>query len=245
MRHNRRIDKLAKFLAYMLGRRPDEFGLVPDTDGYVKLKDLLKAMAEEPGWRHVRMNHIREVVFTGQSPPIEIADNRVRAIDRAQLLIPTLPEPCPKLLYYSIRQRAYPVILEKGRMPNKAGTRIVFAVDREFAKRLGRRIDPSPIILVVHTVAALANGATLWRFGEHLFLSDCLPLDSFSGPPPPKKRPTPQKPDPAEARPEEALPGSYLLDLSDSPPPQDRSKKPSRRRKNEWKRERKQKNRRR
>jgi putative RNA 2'-phosphotransferase len=36
-------------LSYVLGRRPDEFGLVPDADGFVRLKDLLKALHEALG----------------------------------------------------------------------------------------------------------------------------------------------------------------------------------------------------
>jgi len=41
---------LAKMLAYVLGRRPDEFGLIPDAEGFVRIKDLLKALHEEEGW---------------------------------------------------------------------------------------------------------------------------------------------------------------------------------------------------
>ena len=52
--------KLAKFLDYVLGRNPDEFGLVPDEQGYVKIKELLKALNQEEGWRHLRLANINE-----------------------------------------------------------------------------------------------------------------------------------------------------------------------------------------
>lgn len=240
MKHSYRIDKLVKFLGYVLGRHPDEFGLVPDADGYVKAKDLLKSLAEEPGWRHVRMNHLREVVATSRSPQIELADNQIRAVDRSRLCVPRIPERLPKLLYYPIRRRAYPVILEKGRPPDDAGNKIILAGDPSFAKRLGRRIDPSPIILVVNSAQALSKGAALWCYGQHLFLLDRLPPDSFSGPPLPKQRPEPKKQVPAPAP---TPPGSYLLDLTNPHTPENRFKKPSRQKKNEWKRERKRKNR--
>ena len=71
--------RLEKFIVYVLGRRPDEFGLVPEAEGWVKLKDLLKAINEENGWRHVRRSHIDEIVLTQPAPEIEINDNRVRA----------------------------------------------------------------------------------------------------------------------------------------------------------------------
>ena len=38
---------LSRMLAYVLGHRPDEFGLLPDESGYVRLKDLLTALKEE------------------------------------------------------------------------------------------------------------------------------------------------------------------------------------------------------
>ena len=46
--------QLAKLIDYILSRRPDEFGLVPDKDGYVKIKDLLKAVH---AWIH---DHIQD-----------------------------------------------------------------------------------------------------------------------------------------------------------------------------------------
>jgi putative RNA 2'-phosphotransferase len=241
MKHRQQVDKLGKFLGYVLGRQPDEFGLVPDAEGYIKTKDLLKALAEEDGWRHVRMNHLRELSYSVGPSQIELAGNLIRAADRSNLFSPEIPEDYPKLLYYPIRRRAYPVVLEKGILPNPAGNRITLAVGRTFAERLGRRIDQDPIILVVHSATALSHGATFWRFGKQLFLSDRLPLGSFSGPPLPKQQPEPQK---KETKPALPTPGSYLPDLWNQPPPGSRPKKPSRQRKNEWKRERKRKNRR-
>ena len=241
MKHSQKVDKLGKLLGYILGRHPDEFGLVPDAKGYLKTKDLLKALAEEPGWRHVRMNHLREVSYRPGTPLIELAGNLIRAVDRSNLFSPEISDSPPKLLYYPIRRRAYPVVLEQGIPPNPDGNRITLAMDQAFAERLGRRIDQDPIILVVHSATALSHGATLWRYGEQLFLSDRLPPGSFSGPPLPKQQPEPQK---KETKPAPPAPGSYLPDLSNQPPPGSRPQKPSRQRKNEWKRERKRKNRR-
>ena len=129
--------KMAKFLAYVLGRRPDEFGLVPDENGYVKTKDLMKVLAEEPGWRHVRFNQIREMIHSSRSPSVEIEKNLIRAVDRAHLILPQIPDILPKLLYYPVRQRAYPAILENGLRSSVSGQRIVLADDDQH----GRGVD--------------------------------------------------------------------------------------------------------
>lgn len=70
------LKQLSKFLGYILGYSPCEFGLIPDSDGFVKIKELLKAVCEEDGWRHVRWNHIREIMITETHPPIEVQENR-------------------------------------------------------------------------------------------------------------------------------------------------------------------------
>ena len=54
--------QLAKFLAYVLGRHPDEFGLVPDPQGFVPIKEVLKVCAEEKDWRHVRARGLIEAL---------------------------------------------------------------------------------------------------------------------------------------------------------------------------------------
>ena len=243
MKHSHSIDKLSKLLVYILGRQPDEFGLLPDENGYVKIKDLMKAMGEEPGWRHVRLNQIREVTYSIRSPPVEMENNLIRAVDRSRLFAPEIPDSFPKLLYYPVRQRAYPVVLEKGLSSAACKNRLILTGHMDFAERLGRRIDPCPVILTINSDIIRKIGATLWRFGKQLFLSDCLPLGSFSGPPLPKNRPEPKQAD--ATRPPDApkTPGSYFLDLTNESSVNEPSKKGSRQRKNQWKRDRKRKSR--
>ena len=67
--------QLAKLIDYVLSRRPDEFGLVIDSEGYIKIKELLKALNEEKGFRHVRRSHLNEILYSIANPPFEIADN--------------------------------------------------------------------------------------------------------------------------------------------------------------------------
>ena len=238
MKHRQTVDKLSKLLVYMLGRQPDEFGLLPDENGYVKIKDLMKSLGEEPGWRHVRLNHIREVTYSAGSPAVEIENNLIRAKDRTHLLLPQTPDTLPKLIYCAVRQRAYPVILENGLTAAAAGNRIMLTRDIAMAKRLGRRIDPSPVILTVNLENARKNGATVWRFGKHVFLSDCLPLGSFNGPPLQKNRPDAKQVEMPKSQPAQKTPGSYYLDLTIDSTRKHPSKKSSRHRKNEWKRDR-------
>ncbi|MCK7503966.1 MAG: RNA 2'-phosphotransferase [Desulfobacterales bacterium] len=73
MGRSRTLQSLAKMLTYVLARRPDEFGLVPDADGYVKIKDLLKALHEDEGLRYVNRSHLAEIILSVPEAPIEIS----------------------------------------------------------------------------------------------------------------------------------------------------------------------------
>jgi putative RNA 2'-phosphotransferase len=205
---------LAKMLNYVLGRRPDEFGLIPDAEGFVRLKDLLKALHEEEGWGYVNLSHLNEVLLTVANAPVEIAEGRIRARSRAASAL-EMPEPePPKLLYACIRRRAYLHVYAEGIRPS-AQPRVVLTADRTLAERLGRRIDPDPVILAVNVPSALAKGILFSRFGENLFTADDIPPDCFSGPPPPKEKPDErnrlQGPEEAPRRP--AAAGSFPMNV--------------------------------
>ena len=47
---SKQAEQLARFLDYALGRRPEEFGLVPSPDGFFPVAEVLK-VAHEEGWR--------------------------------------------------------------------------------------------------------------------------------------------------------------------------------------------------
>ena len=136
MGRSRTLQTLSKMLTYVLARRPDEFGLVPDADGYVKIKDLLKALHEDEGLRYVNRSHFAEIILSVPEAPIEISENRIRAGNREPLAPTTETETLPKVLFTAIRRRAYAVVLERG-VQAADNARIVMTPSREDAERLG------------------------------------------------------------------------------------------------------------
>jgi putative RNA 2'-phosphotransferase len=211
---NQTAIKLDKFLSYVLGRRPDEFGLVPDSDGYVKIRDLLKAVNEEEGGRHVRSSSIDEVLITLPCPSIEVKDQKIRAVSRESLFSTAHTNNPPKLLYTCVRQKGYPYVLKNGLSP-LGHYKIILADNPEFAKKMGKRIDPKPVTLTVHVQNALDRGISFEKAGN-LFLADFIPPDCLTGPPLPKeKTEAPQTTVKMEKKPEH-LPGGFLINLDDT-----------------------------
>jgi putative RNA 2'-phosphotransferase len=210
MSHKYHTHQFYKFLEYVLGRSPDEFGLVPDDEGFVKIKDLIKAIADEDGWRHVRIAHLHEVFLKEVDPPFEITESLIRAKHRDNLPSRKPCEKPPKLLYGWVRKKAWPFVFQNGLSPSTHPF-VILAKDKDLAKRLGRRMDLDAVILTVMVQNCQDNGLMLQEFGE-LYLSEAIPVDCFTGPPPPKgKEETKPKEKPVK-KPVE-LAGSFFLDM--------------------------------
>ncbi len=212
--------RFEQMLAYMLGRRPDEFGLVLDGDGYVGVKALLRALNEESGLGHIRRQQIQQLVALQQDAAIELDAHRIRSRERSGLVQPTLNDELPGLLYCCVRQRAYSAAVEKG-VQRTAEARVVLSADQAMALRLGKRKDNQAVLLTVHTGLAQAQGAQFYQYGC-LYLVDALPPGTFNGPPLAAERTNEtRKPPEPPAKPK--TPGSFTL-----APPQSSSKKPRR-----------------
>ena len=240
--------RLSKIIAYMLGKAPGEFGLVPDEEGFVKIKDLLQALHDEDGWRHVRVATLNELAITLADVPFEIRENGIRSRQWESLPRPVITRTPPRCLYAWVRQKAYPHVLRKGISPS-SHSRVILYADRETAEKIGRRKCGDPVTVTVHTEKTGDQGIGFYRVGEKLFLSDYIPADCFTGPPLPRekeKKTTPKKPAPPDNQPVEGTQvqaGTFFI----TPPPangapHEKSKK--RKKDPDWKRERKKMNRR-
>jgi putative RNA 2'-phosphotransferase len=241
MKKRKSQELFAKMLAYILGRNPEEFGLVPDANGYVKIKDLLKAICEEEGWRHVRRSHLDEVVLVLSDPPIEMEGLLVRATNREHLSRYRISDSPPSQLYVCVRKKAYAVVLEKG-VSSGAHPFVVLSDDPVMAERLGRRFADSPVLLTVSVPKMLAKGSQLLSAGGSLYLVERIPPDCFSGPPLAKTKEETKPKDVPKRVPVAKTPGSFLLEISEGT--HDHRNDGKREKKRDWKRDRKRMNRR-
>ena len=236
------LRRLEKFLVYILGHHPDEFGLIPDRDGFVKTKEVLKVLTEEKGWRHVRRSDLNELQLSLPTCRIEMFGNQIRCRQREHLPQPGPALAPPKLVYTCVRRRAYATVAQHGIRPG-AQPFIILCAEEQLALRLGRRLDPQPILLTVNVGTSNPKGVQLRQYGRRIFLTDFIPADAFSGPPLPKERIEKPRTSPPEiARPR--TPGSYVVDVQKITTPHKRGEHPHRKKEIQWKKERKQQNRR-
>ncbi len=206
------VKQLAKLIDYILSRRPDEFGLVTDEHGFVKLKELLKAVNEEEGFRYVRRSHLDEILITLPDHSLEDAEKLIRSKVRDQLPQHTRALDPPKLLYTCVRQKAYLHVHEKGIGPT-GFSQVILSSNREMAERMGKRIDQAPILLTVNVHHSLQKGVVFFEAGVALYVTDFIPSGCFTGPALPKEKPGAVKPAPKESPTQPQTAGSFLVDM--------------------------------
>ena len=214
MAQQRSPKQLSKLISYVLGRNPAEFGLVPDPDGFVKLKEFLKAVSEEDGLRYVGRSNINEILTTLPDSPIEIKDKYIRAKHRDQLSGLRPAQSLPKLLYTCVRRKAYPAVLEKGIFP-MGFSHVILSSELEMAKRMGKRKDPEPVLLSVQTRISMDRGIVFYEAGDPLFLTESISPGCFTGPAPPKPKEAPVKRETPEKEALIKMPGSFLMRFND------------------------------
>jgi len=226
--HQIQTESLSRFLVYVLGHRPDEFGLVPDEEGFVAYKELLQAVHEEEAWRYVRRSHINEILLGEGRTLFQSETERIRSIDRRWELDLHHPASClPKILFAPIRQKAHPVVMEKG-LKGYGDRVLILSPSSDMALRIGRRRDQKPVVLEILAETAGEKRVLFYSFGD-LFLSPEIPARFIAGPPVPKevlervkeKGASPEKAPMARPVP---TPGTFILDPSRDPDPYRKAK---------------------
>ena len=209
-----RLKQLEKIISYILGRNPAEFGLVPDTERFIKIKEFLKVLQEEKGLKHIRRSSIDEILITVPNPLIEIRGNQIRskAIESSSVYKKSLN--VPKLLFTCVRRKAYGNVIEKGIFP-MGFSHVILSSNSDMAEKIGRRRDPEPVRLTVQAQKCMDEGIIFYNAGETLYLAESIPPGCFAGPPLPKEKPLPAKFDDLEEPTRDRMPGSFMLKLKD------------------------------
>ncbi|MBX6422374.1 hypothetical protein [Thermosulfurimonas sp. F29] len=206
-------ERLTKLLRYILAYRPDEFGLIPDEEGFVKIKELHLAVSETEGFRGVRRRELETVleVFARDLFEFRREKGRVRARE-VFYGPPEYAEDPPSLLFLPVKPRAWIHVSWRGwTQPRPA----LLSPDRDLAERLARR--RGALLVEVDAARARSEGAVFLRFLEKLYLSSWLPAGSLRGPrvderfraryaPKPKEETTPEPEPVIPFHPETELP---------------------------------------
>ncbi|MBU2468523.1 MAG: hypothetical protein KKC78_07755, partial [Proteobacteria bacterium] len=220
-RQSQKEDSLVRMLRYVLGVAPAEFGLFPGEGGWLPIKELLAALHQEEGWRHIRQGMLADAATRLAPELVEIDDNRIRVSQRTYEL-PDYGASPPAHLYLGARRKAWPVLKLHGLEEPHDGRPWILATDKEAALKLGQRRDSEPVLITVQAHQAQDQGAVFPAWGDY-FLCAWAPASCLMGPPvgealpakKPKAKPA-HAPSGGLAMPTPGtMPGSFLLAQDD------------------------------
>lgn len=208
-----------RILRYALGVAPAEFGLLPDEDGWVSIKELLAALNQDEGWRHLRQGMLNDAATRLAPELVELNEKRIRVSERSYEP-PDYSASPPAHLYLGARRKAWPVLNRRGLEEPHDGRPWILATDKEAALRLGQRRDSEPVLVTVQAHQAQDQGVVFPAWGQY-FLCAWAPASCLMGPPvgeaiPSKKsaKPAPSPSGPVLPTPG-TMPGSFLLAQED------------------------------
>ncbi len=178
---DREKKKLEKIIFYILARRPDEFGLLPDEKGFVRVKDLYKALSEEKIIKNFNIKRLIDFFLVFQPDKFEYLekDKLVRAkpeLISPEVLKKELAEDVPLKLFIPVRPKAWIKAVEEGLKADM----LVLTPDKGLAERLARR--RGALIIEVDALNAQNMGSIFERYLQKIYITSWIPPSALKGP---------------------------------------------------------------
>lgn len=177
MPSSKQINKISKFLSFVLRHKPEAIGLALDANGWANLDELIDRANASGEVSYLNRDLILEVVNTSDKKRFIIADNgqQIRAnqghsVDIDLQLKPTVP---PEILYHGTATRFLDSILEKGLMPQQR-QHVHLSMDIETASAVGQRYG-KPIILKIKALLMHEQGFQFYRSENGVWLTERVP----------------------------------------------------------------------
>jgi len=165
------LERLSRFLSYILRHEPGKFSLSPNGDGYVPISGLLDQIRKKDRWRWVTKQHLIEVVERSEKKRFEIVGNKIRALyghtfENEIYYRSVAP---PEYLFHGTARRNIEKIDQEGLLPMKRQY-VHLSVTPEDAYKVGLRRDKNPVILKISALKAHDQGIKFYKAGN-LFLA--------------------------------------------------------------------------
>lgn len=182
----RNRENLSKVISHALRHEPDKYGLELDSEGWVEMESLLKALKQKDNdWQSLRYYDILRMIDLSEKKRHEVKALRVgpeyrntyRWFIRAKYghsvtgsIYQEKNEP-PETLYHGTTDKAVEDILVDGLKPMDRQY-VHLSGDIEEAIRVGKRRQESPRVIKVKANQAYKNNINFYRGNDKIWLSD-------------------------------------------------------------------------
>ncbi len=167
------LDRLSRFLSFLLRHRPPEYPLAFDRQGFVAWSELLRRV--QTRYPDATEDDIREIVTAADKRRFELRDDKVRATYGHSFPVDLGGESVapPEELYFGTARDLAQSILREGLKP-RGRSYVHLSTSIDEAEAVGRRRDPAPAIIVVAARAAQQSGIEFYSSGP-LYLAPQIP----------------------------------------------------------------------
>lgn len=175
----KQLDKISKFLSFVLRHKPDAINLKLDIHGWAEISELIeKASFERP----LTVELIKQVVATNSKQRFSLSEDgqRIRANQGHSIgvdldLSPKIP---PPVLYHGTATRFLSSILEKG-LQSGQRHHVHLSADVETATIVGQR-HGKPVVLQVASGEMHLQGFVFFLSENGVWLIDSVPTNYLS-----------------------------------------------------------------
>ena len=172
------LERLSRFLTYVLRHRPKEYPASFDAQGFVSWDQVMELVQNR--FPEVTEGDIRAVVLESKKKRFESRDGKVRATYGHSFPLELSNEAVepPPILYFGTARDLAASILRNGLKPR----------DRQYvhlsdsfneAVAVGKRRDPAPGVIAIDASAAHADGVVFFAAGP-LYLAETIPAKYLS-----------------------------------------------------------------
>jgi putative RNA 2'-phosphotransferase len=170
------VVQLSRTMAYALRHHPEEFGLVLDVEGWVKVETLLQALRKRRAeWRDVQREDFVRVIERSEKKRYEMQGDKIRAYYGHSIggkIVHEGSKP-PRELYHGTTPKAYEAIRVEGLRP--MGRQYVhLSEDEETARAVALRRTNRPVILRIAAWKAYERGQHFYVGNDNVWLVDAV-----------------------------------------------------------------------
>jgi putative RNA 2'-phosphotransferase len=168
------ITRASKALAYVLRHRPQSIGIALDGAGWVRIVDLLAALAEHG--RPIPRDLLDRVVEGTDKRRFEVDGDRIRAAQGHSVPVDLGLDPVtpPDLLYHGTSARFLAAIRAEGLNRGRRHA-VHLSPDRETARAVGARRAGPIVILRVDAAGMHRAGHAFYRAANGVWLTAAVP----------------------------------------------------------------------
>jgi len=175
---------LFKFLKYLLAHHPEEFGLIPDNNGFFKIKEIFQVLIFTKKYNKIKLQTLKQLFSYYYRDFFEVSENFTLVKPKTVYYSPPQKIKISQIYHYNtlwtyVKPKIwYKVSLEGLWKPYNSF--IPLFTNKELAQNWAK-VKGSMLLTVFPKL--ISSEANLFSFGEKIFLADRINYEALKGPP--------------------------------------------------------------